>query len=163
MIIETVRGETSSINPSHGVCLCDADTDVLSIGALRDRRFNRTQNGEVRLAELAFEHSTVCIGCHLLKRRDRSMSVAELEILSVFRRYRVGPAEMLFLSSSDCRVAAASFTSAMRRMIERGLIIKERPEQAYSLTKAGYTLSISPKVRAESEKPRPKRKKIIAK
>ena len=69
------------------------------------------------------------------------MSAAEWEILRVFRRYKVGPAEMLFLSAADCRTAANSFTSAMGRLIDKGMIIKERPLQAYSLTRAGYRLS----------------------
>jgi predicted transcriptional regulator len=29
----------------------------------------------------------------------------------------------------------------MRRLIDKGLVIKERPQQAYSLTRAGYELS----------------------
>ena len=69
------------------------------------------------------------------------MTVAEWRILSLFRRYHVGPAEMLFVNSRDCRVTAEGFVSAMRRLIENGLIVKEHPKQAYSLTQAGYTAS----------------------
>ena len=69
------------------------------------------------------------------------MTVAEWRILSLFRRYQVGPAEMLFVNFRDCRVTAEGFVSAMRRLIENGLIIKEQPKQAYSLTRAGYDAS----------------------
>jgi hypothetical protein len=83
------------------------------------------------------------------------MSSAEWEILRVFRRYKVGPAEMLFLSAADCRTAANSFTAAMGRLIDKGMIIKERPVQAYSLTRAGYRLSrTAPAEETHRKKPR---------
>ncbi len=69
------------------------------------------------------------------------MTAAEWRILSLFRRYRVGPAEMLFVNSRDCRVTAEGFVSAMRRLIDNGLVVKEHPKQAYSLTRAGYEAS----------------------
>lgn len=69
------------------------------------------------------------------------MNAAEMRILQLFRRYEVGPAEMLFVNFHECRVTANGFTAAMRRLIEKGLVIKERPQQAYSLTRAGYELS----------------------
>lgn len=71
------------------------------------------------------------------------MKTAELDILRFFRRYQVGPAEMLFFSPADCKVAASHFVSAMRSLIAQGLVVKERPELAYSLTSAGYRLSLS--------------------
>jgi hypothetical protein len=82
------------------------------------------------------------------------MSAAEWEILRVFRRYKVGPAEMLFLSAADCRNSVNSFASAMGRLIDKGMIIKERPIQAYSLTRAGYRLSRA----APDEKTRAKKR-----
>ena len=72
------------------------------------------------------------------------MTAAEWRILSLFRRYQVGPAEMLFVNSRDCRVTAEGFVSAMRRLIENGMVVKEHPHQAYSLTRAGYEASRSP-------------------
>jgi predicted transcriptional regulator len=69
------------------------------------------------------------------------MSAAEMRILQLFRRYEVGPTEMLFVNFHECRVTAHGFTAAMRRLIDKGLVIKERPQQAYSLTRAGYELS----------------------
>lgn len=70
------------------------------------------------------------------------MKVAEWDILRFFRRYQVGPAEMLFFGPKDRKVAAGSFRSAMGSLIEQGLVVKERPEQAYSLTSAGYRASL---------------------
>lgn len=69
------------------------------------------------------------------------MGAAEMRILQLFRRYEVGPAEMLFVNFHECRVTASGFSVAMRRLIDKGLVIKERPQQAYSLTRAGYDLS----------------------
>ncbi len=70
------------------------------------------------------------------------MKVAEWDILRFFRRYQVGPAEMLFFGPKDRKVAAGSFRAAMGSLIEQGLVVKERPEQAYSLTTAGYRASL---------------------
>ncbi len=86
------------------------------------------------------------------------MTATELTILRFFRRFQVGPAEMLFLSSSDCKVGASSFTPAMRRLIEKGIVVKERPDQAYSLTYEGYRLSRSESVQEPPAKPRKKRR-----
>jgi RIO-like serine/threonine protein kinase len=69
------------------------------------------------------------------------MTTAERRILSLFRRYRVGPTEMLFVNFRDCRVTAEGFVSAMRRLIENGMVVKEPHKQAYSLTQAGYDAS----------------------
>jgi hypothetical protein len=71
------------------------------------------------------------------------MTATELNILRLFRRYRVRPAEMLFISGDDCKTAGESFSTAMRGLIEKGLVVKEHPQQAYSLTRAGYELSRS--------------------
>ena len=71
------------------------------------------------------------------------MTAAEWRILSMFRRYQVGPAEMLFVNSRDCQVTAEGFVSAMRRLIDNGMIVKEHPHHAYSLTRAGYEASRS--------------------
>ncbi|NLF71462.1 MAG: hypothetical protein GX575_20710 [Candidatus Anammoximicrobium sp.] len=72
------------------------------------------------------------------------MTAAEWRILSLFRRYQVGPAEMLFVNSRDCRITAEGFVSAIRRLIENGMLVKEHPHQAYSLTRAGYEASRAP-------------------
>jgi hypothetical protein len=71
------------------------------------------------------------------------MKTAELDILRFFRHYQVGPAEMLFFGPNDRKGAAGTFRSAMGSLISQGLVVKERPEQAYSLTSAGYRASLS--------------------
>ena len=71
------------------------------------------------------------------------MTAEEWDILRFFRRFQVGPAEMLFFTTTDCKVAAGHFVSAMRSLIEKDLVVKERPAQAYSLTSAGYQISLS--------------------
>ena len=70
------------------------------------------------------------------------MTAAELDILRFFRHYQVGPAEMLFFSPGDCKVAARHFNSAMRSLIDKDLVVKERPDRAYSLTSTGYQVSL---------------------
>jgi hypothetical protein len=69
------------------------------------------------------------------------MTAAEWRILGLFRRYRVRPAEMLFVNFRDCRVTARGFVYAMRRLMAHGFVVKEHPRQAYSLTRAGYEMS----------------------
>ena len=71
------------------------------------------------------------------------ITAAEWRILGLFRRYRVRPAEMLFVNFRDCRVTARGFIYAMRRLMAHGLVVKEHPRQAYSLTRAGYEMSRS--------------------
>ncbi len=70
------------------------------------------------------------------------MTTEELRILLFFRRFQVGPEEMLFFTPNDCKVATKVFVDAMHSLIEKDLVIKERPAQAYSLTKSGYLLSL---------------------
>ncbi len=69
------------------------------------------------------------------------MSVVEKAILKLFQRYEVGPAEMLFVDFRECRLSATDFSMGMSRLIDKGLVVKERPSQAYSLTRAGYKIS----------------------
>ena len=69
------------------------------------------------------------------------MSAVEMRILQLFHRYQVRPAEMLFVNCHEFRVSASGFASAMRRFIDKGFVVKERPQQAYSLTRAGYEIS----------------------
>jgi hypothetical protein len=72
------------------------------------------------------------------------MTVAEWNILLQFRLYQVRPAEILFVTARDCRVTGRTFGSAMRRLVERGLVVKEDAKEAYSLTQAGYAAARSP-------------------
>jgi hypothetical protein len=70
------------------------------------------------------------------------MSASESTILQFFRRYQIGPAQMLFFNPGDCKLSTGMFNSAMQSLIARGMVIKERPKQAYSLTHTGYDASM---------------------
>jgi len=71
------------------------------------------------------------------------MDDIEISILAFFRRYRIHPAEMLFFNAHDCKLQDKPFLAAMEALIRRGMVVKERPGQAYSLTKEGYHLACS--------------------
>jgi len=71
------------------------------------------------------------------------MTATETAILTFFRRYQIGPHEMLFFNANDCKLGPGSFRTAMQSLVSRGLVIKERPAKAYSLTRDGYDLSLS--------------------
>jgi hypothetical protein len=78
------------------------------------------------------------------------MDNVESAILTFFRRYRIQPAEMLFFNAHDCKLPDKPFHAAMELMIRRGLVVKERPAAAYSLTQEGYDLSIAAEPRDPS-------------
>jgi hypothetical protein len=86
-------------------------------------------------------------GAWTLFRKERAMSSDECKILAFFRHYDIGPDEMLFFNPGECKVGPTPFRNAMDSLISRGLVIKERPKQAYSLTRRGYHLSLSRDVR----------------
>lgn len=71
------------------------------------------------------------------------MSVDESIILALFRQYKIGPEEMLFFNAGTCKLSGAPFRNAMQSLMNRGMVIKERPKEAYSLTRQGYTLSLN--------------------
>jgi predicted transcriptional regulator len=77
------------------------------------------------------------------------MSADECTVLEFFRRYETGPHQMLFFTLYNCKMPANRLRTAMRGLIERGLVVKERPEQAYSLTRDGYRLSLTAVVDAD--------------
>lgn len=80
------------------------------------------------------------------------MTADECAILAFFRQYDIGPEEMLFFNPGDCKVAPAPFRNAMESLMSQGLVVKERPKQAYSLTRNGYQLSLSRDVRERANK-----------
>lgn len=61
------------------------------------------------------------------------MSASTSTVLAIFRRYRVGPHQMLFLYNLD-----ASAQAALTQLIDDGFIVKEKPKNAYCLTASGY-------------------------
>ncbi|HJT32113.1 MAG TPA: hypothetical protein VJ783_08720 [Pirellulales bacterium] len=75
--------------------------------------------------------------CHL--RRKKPMSPAEQKVLAIFRMYRVSPYQMLCLN----RVTQGNLEAPLQRLIQRGLVVKERTKDAYHLTPAGYVAAQS--------------------
>jgi hypothetical protein len=71
------------------------------------------------------------------------MNANEFAILVYFRRYQIGPAEMLFFNPHDCKVPPRPFQAGMQSLMRRGMVVKERSNQAYSLTREGYDLSLT--------------------
>ena len=61
------------------------------------------------------------------------MNKSMLTVLTIFRRYRVGPGQMLFLHNLD-----HGPQSAIAKLISDGLIVKESPKNAYCLTAQGF-------------------------
>lgn len=61
------------------------------------------------------------------------MKDSKHKVLAIFRRYRVGPGQMLFIHNleNDCR-------SALTRMISDGLVTPAGPKNAYCLTPLGF-------------------------
>ena len=71
------------------------------------------------------------------------MTATEFAIMGFFRRYKIRAEEMLFFNPADCKMSPGPFHTAMESLMRRGLVIKERPKQAYSLTRNGYDISLS--------------------
>jgi hypothetical protein len=70
------------------------------------------------------------------------MSDAEVKILRQFRQYRMGARAMLFFNAGLSRSHPRAFCQAMTALIRDGLVVKERPRDAYSLTPLGYRASL---------------------
>jgi hypothetical protein len=75
--------------------------------------------------------------------RIASQNEAEAEVLRLFRSYRVGVSEMLFFNHGAGKARPQRFTRAIEALIERGMVIRERHRDAYSLTQTGYNASLS--------------------
>ena len=70
------------------------------------------------------------------------MTKSESSILAFFRRFDVGPEEMLFFNTAYSKTHDNDFKSAMRSLIRKGMVMKDRPAHAYSLTMTGYRASL---------------------
>jgi hypothetical protein len=70
------------------------------------------------------------------------MTDAEAKILKHFRQYRMGAHGMLFFNAGMSRTHPRTFCLAMSALIRDGLVVKERPRDAYSLTPRGYQASL---------------------
>jgi RIO-like serine/threonine protein kinase len=58
----------------------------------------------------------------------------ETAVLAIFRRFRVGPYQMLFLNSNT----DAQLRTPISHLIKSGLVEREKRPHAYHLTTAGY-------------------------
>ena len=70
------------------------------------------------------------------------MTSPEIEIMHYFRRYGISAGQMLFFDTGPARNDPDRFSSAMGALIQRGLVVQERPMGAYSLTDQGYRASL---------------------
>jgi hypothetical protein len=61
------------------------------------------------------------------------MNESTHKVLAIFRRYRVGPGQMLFIHNLE-----GGPKSAMARLISDGLVTQEGPKNAYCLTQLGF-------------------------
>ncbi len=71
------------------------------------------------------------------------MTSDEFSVLALFRQYDTDPYQMLFFGSNNCKLSEDQLLRAMRSLIDRGFVAKERPQRAYSLTPNGYRISIT--------------------
>lgn len=65
--------------------------------------------------------------------QELDLSNAELSLLAVFRKFRVGQGEMLCFFGP----VLAKHGRALKQLTEQGLLIKERFRGGYTLTRAG--------------------------
>lgn len=80
------------------------------------------------------------------------MTADECAILVLFRQYKIGPEEMLFFNPGTCKLSGTPFRNAMQSLMTRGLVMKERPKEAYSLTRNGYDISLGVKLPVETRR-----------
>jgi hypothetical protein len=71
------------------------------------------------------------------------MSASEINILRQFRRFQIRPSQMMFFPSTQGKGSSREFTSAMKSLIKRGMVVPQRHKGAYSLTPSGYQASLS--------------------
>jgi len=63
-----------------------------------------------------------------------SLSPEQLEVLSVFRKFRTSPGQMLCFS----RVEIESLSTPLAQLADNGLLVAERSHGGYSLTPTGF-------------------------
>ncbi len=61
------------------------------------------------------------------------MEKSRHKVLAIFRRYRVGPGQMLFLHNLE-----GDSRSALARLITDGMVTDAGPKNAYCLTPLGF-------------------------
>jgi hypothetical protein len=77
------------------------------------------------------------------ERREAIMNPSEAKILRQFRSYGLRTNEMLFFNRSLAKPHLPEFVRAIQTLVDRGMIVQERHQDAYSLTTRGYQASIS--------------------
>jgi hypothetical protein len=78
---------------------------------------------------------------------NKSLSAAELSLLSVFRRFMIGPGEMLCFYGPELK----KHRPALTRLTDQGFLIKERFQGGYALTRSGFAAMTANGGRTESE------------
>jgi DNA-binding HxlR family transcriptional regulator len=73
---------------------------------------------------------------------DLGTNASEAEILRLFRSYRVRASEMLFFNQGVSKARPAHLSRALQSLVDRGMVVKERHPDAYSLTDRGYRASL---------------------
>ena len=63
------------------------------------------------------------------------LSPKERNVFAIFRQYLATPGHMICLDAAMVQ----KYKVALRDLVERGFILKERFEGGYSLTKVGFT------------------------
>jgi hypothetical protein len=71
------------------------------------------------------------------------MNDSEKAVLRLFRTYEMEPYQILCLHGGFAKSHPREFSNAIRSLIERDLMVKERWRDAYSLTAQGYVASLS--------------------
>ena len=64
------------------------------------------------------------------------LSASEQRVLQVFRKFRVGPGQMLCLNSNDQK----RFRSSLQKLLSKNVLVRETFKGAYSLTPEGFTV-----------------------
>jgi hypothetical protein len=83
-----------------------------------------------------------------------NMTLDEEKIMRHFRAYRVAADEMLFFNTTSSSPHSPQFFKAMAALIGRGLVQKESPKNAYSLTPLGSQLMRTPRGPSRNPKSR---------
>ena len=91
--------------------------------------------------------------------RGHELSKAEVSLLAVFRKFRVGQGDMLCFFGP----MLVKHSRALKQLTDQGLLIKERFRGGYALTRAGViamrdhdSLGRAPQASGERNSPHPK-------
>ena len=68
------------------------------------------------------------------------MTQHEATIMKHFKSYRVTTDEMLFFNTTAGKAHSREFQAAMISLMRNGMVNKEMPKNAYSLTAQGYRM-----------------------